>query len=111
MPSRNSVDLADRLRKSYSQAQHLAEESWSRWQREYLPTMNRRSKWFEERKPLAIGDLVYVADAEKRRSWERGVIEEVFAGEDRRIRSAMVRTSTGMKRRAVAKLAVLEIGG
>lgn len=72
--------------------------------------MNRRSKWFEERKAVAVGDLVYVADSEKRRTWERGVVEEVFAGEDGRIRSAVVRTSTGLKKRAVAKLAVLEIG-
>ncbi|XP_062708042.1 uncharacterized protein LOC115258210 isoform X2 [Aedes albopictus] len=111
MPSRNSIELADRLRSSYNQAQYLAEELWRRWQREYLPMMNRRTKWFDERTTVAIGDLVYVADSERRKSWERGVVEEVFAGNDGRIRSAMVRTSTGMKKRAVAKLAVLEIGG
>lgn len=103
------MQLGDRLRNSYCQAQYLAEELWSRWQREYLPLMNRRSKWLEERKPVAVGDLVYVADSEKRRTWERGVIEEVFTGDDGRIRSAMVRTKTGLKRRAVAKLAILEI--
>lgn len=111
MPSRNPTELADRLRNSYNQAQFLAEELWARWQREYLPTMNRRTKWFEERTPVAIGDLVYVADSEKRKTWERGVVEEVYAGNDGRIRSAMVRTSTGMKKRAIAKLALLEIVG
>lgn len=110
MPSRNSTELADRLRSSYNQAQYLAEELWKRWQREYLPMMNRRTKWFDERAPVAIGDLVYVADSEKRKTWERGVVEEVFAGNDGRIRSAMVRTSTGMKRRTIAKLAIMEIG-
>lgn len=73
--------------------------------------MNRRTKWFEEMKPMAVGDLVYVADTEKRRTWERGIIEEVFPGSDGRVRSAIVRTNTGLKKRAVAKLAVLEMGG
>lgn len=110
MQAPTSADLAIRLRSSYSQAQYLAGELWNRWQQEYFPTMNRRTKWFKEMKPVGVGDLVYVADAEKRRSWERGIVEEVFAGDDGRIRSAVVRTATGLKKRAVAKLAVLELG-
>lgn len=92
--TQSSVDLADRLRNSYNQAQYLAEELWSRWQREYLPTMNRRTKWFEEMKPMAVGDLVYVADTEKRRTWERGIIEEVFPGSDGRVRCEPIRESS-----------------
>ncbi|XP_055643908.1 uncharacterized protein LOC129780056 [Toxorhynchites rutilus septentrionalis] len=110
MPSRNPVELAETLRNSYRQAQYEADEIWSRWQREYLPTMNRRTKWFTDQKPVAVGDLVYVADTEKRNTWERGIVEEVFIGRDSRVRSAIVRTSSGVKKRPIAKLAVMELG-
>ncbi|XP_065074449.1 uncharacterized protein LOC135698401 [Ochlerotatus camptorhynchus] len=109
LPSRIPVDLADTLRSSYSRAQQLADGFWDRWQREYLPTLNRRSKWYLDHRKVAIGDLVFVADGEKRSTWERGLVTQVFVGSDGRIRSASVQTSRGEKLRPVSKLAVLEI--
>lgn len=111
LPARRTIELSERLRNSYNQAQYLADELWNRCQREYLPTLNRRTKWFEDRKPVAVGDLVYVAEAEKRNNWERGIVEEVITGGDGRVRSAIVRTVTGLKKRPIAKLAVMEIEG
>lgn len=37
-------------------------------------------------------------------------MEEVFTGNDGRIRSAAVRTSSGVKKRPIAKRAVMELG-
>ncbi|XP_062541472.1 uncharacterized protein LOC134209507 [Armigeres subalbatus] len=109
LPPRNSVELADTLRSSYNRAQFLAHKFWDRWQKEYLPTLNSRSKWMVDQRPVAVGDLVFVADGEKRNVWERGMVKEVFAGSDGRIRSASVQTSKGEKVRPVAKLAILEL--
>ncbi|XP_062557369.1 uncharacterized protein LOC134222243 [Armigeres subalbatus] len=109
LPPRNSVELADTLRSSYNRAQFLAHKFWDRWQKEYLPTLNSRSKWMVDQRPVAVGDLVFVADGEKRNVWERGMVKEVFTGSDGRIRSASVQTSKGEKVRPVAKLAILEL--
>lgn len=109
LPSRDPVDLADTLRSSYNRAQFLTDGFWDRWQKEYLPTLNKRTKWFVDRRQVAVGDLVFVAEGDKRNSWERGIVKEVFTGKDGRIRSANVQTSRGVKTRPVAKLAVLEI--
>lgn len=109
LPSRDPVDLADTLRSSYNRAQFLTDGFWDRWQKEYLPTLNKRTKWFVDRRQVAVGDLVFVAEGDKRSSWERGIVKEVFTGKDGRIRSANVQTSRGVKTRPVAKLAVLEI--
>ncbi|XP_062538747.1 uncharacterized protein LOC134207023 [Armigeres subalbatus] len=108
LPPRNSVELADTLRCSYNRAQFLAHKFWDRWQKEYLPTLNR-SKWMVDQRPVVVGDLVFVADGEKRNVWERGMVKEVFTGSDGRIRSAPVQTSKGEKVRPVAKLAILEL--
>ena len=104
LPSRNPERLAETLRSSYSKAQQLADGFWERWQHEYLPTLNKRSKWFVDQRNVAIGDLVFVADGEK-----RGIVTKVLAGTDGRIRSASVRTSRGEKLRPVSRLAVLEV--
>ncbi|XP_062712992.1 uncharacterized protein LOC134290046 [Aedes albopictus] len=100
---------AEALRDSYKRSQKLAEKLWQRWLMEYLPTINRRSKWFEETIDIKVGELVYLADSENRKCWVRGVVEEVIKGADNRVRQAIVRTSKGTYRRPVTKLAVPEI--
>uniref|UniRef100_A0A182XPK3 Integrase catalytic domain-containing protein n=1 Tax=Anopheles quadriannulatus TaxID=34691 RepID=A0A182XPK3_ANOQN len=107
--AKTPTELGDALRNSYHRTQFLTDEFWKRWQQEYFPTLNRRTKWFNESKPVAEGDLVYVADGE-RRTWIRGRIQEVFKGKDGRIRSATVQTARGSTlKRPVHKLAVMEV--
>ncbi|XP_039449369.1 uncharacterized protein LOC120428423 [Culex pipiens pallens] len=110
-----TVDTAAALRDVYKRSQQLAGKMWERWSKEYLPSLNRRPKWFEDRKPLEAGDLVFMVDGKNRKSWVRGRVEEVFKGSDGRVRqadvrSADVRSADGkVNRRTVANLAVLEI--
>ncbi|XP_028161685.1 uncharacterized protein LOC114359071 [Ostrinia furnacalis] len=53
----------DMLRRSWRESQRLADLTWKRWVREYLPTLTRRDKWFKaDSRPLAVGDIVIVAD-------------------------------------------------
>ncbi|KXJ81263.1 hypothetical protein RP20_CCG019783 [Aedes albopictus] len=65
-PIRSCTDLAAALRSSYQRSQYLSDELWKRWIREYFPTINRRSKWFEDVRPVKVGDLVYVAEGDRR---------------------------------------------
>lgn len=104
-----STDFAEALRNSYKRSQHLANQMWQRWCKEYLPTVNMRSKWIEDRRPVKVGDLVFIANEGQRKNWTRGIVEEVFKGNDGRIRQVSVRTTKGISRRAVRNLAVLEV--
>ncbi|XP_062558013.1 uncharacterized protein LOC134222885 [Armigeres subalbatus] len=63
---REPVDLAEALRSSYKRSQFLSRIAWERWLKEYFPTVNKRSKWFEEAKHMKVGDLVYVAEGNRR---------------------------------------------
>lgn len=104
------VSPAEALRNSYRRTQQLTENMWQRWIREYVPTVNQRTKWFQETKNLNVCDLVYVVEGTKRKCWVRGVIEEPIVSADGRVRQAWVRTNSGRCKRAATNLAVLEIG-
>ncbi|XP_055522608.1 uncharacterized protein LOC129716798 [Wyeomyia smithii] len=106
-----STDYGEALRDLYKRSQYLADQMWRRWYKKYLPTINKRTKWFAERRSLKEGDLVFVVDGQNRKSWVRGIVEKVIVGSDGRVRQADVRTMSGIFRRGVANLAVLEVHG
>ncbi|XP_049304973.1 uncharacterized protein LOC125776523 [Bactrocera dorsalis] len=100
------------LRKQWRIARQLRDHFWKRWITEYLPTLTRRVKWCRRTKPLKEGDLVFICDPNvPRREWCRCRVEKVYPGTDGEVRRADIRTSTGVKQRAVSKLAVLDIDG
>ncbi|XP_062698771.1 uncharacterized protein LOC134284194 [Aedes albopictus] len=108
-PLRTPVDIAASLRSSYQRSQFLSDAVWNRWLKEYFPTLNKRSKWLAKSKPVQVGDLVYVAEG-NRRTWLRGRIQQVFLGRDGRVRQAIVRTAAGTElKRPIVKLAVMEV--
>ncbi|XP_062703997.1 uncharacterized protein LOC115255979 [Aedes albopictus] len=98
-------------RSSWNLCRVMVDSFWRRWIREYLPTIARRTRWFEDVKPVDVGDLVIVVTEGIRNGWTRGRILEVIRGTDGRVRQAVVQTSTGVIRRPVAKLARLDIDG
>lgn len=100
---------AEALRDSFKRSQQIANELWKRWINEYVPTLNQRTKWFGETRPLKVGDLVYIVEGNNRKCWVRGIVEETIVASDGRIRQAWVRTRTKRYKRAVSSLAVLEI--
>ncbi|XP_076247767.1 uncharacterized protein LOC143187433 [Calliopsis andreniformis] len=98
------------LRKQWRVAQKLADMYWSRWVKEYLPTLLTRTKWNRETRPLQEGDLVQIVDHTlPRNTWPRGIISKVYPGPDGRIRVVDVRTKTGILRRPAVKVVVLPI--
>ncbi|XP_053686569.1 uncharacterized protein LOC128736113 [Sabethes cyaneus] len=97
------------LRDSWKLSQQIVDNLWRRWVREYLPTLTRRTKWFEAVKPLKPGDLVIIVDEHARNQWERGRILEIFPDKSGQVRRAMVQTSRGVFARPAVKLALLDV--
>ncbi|XP_058456470.1 uncharacterized protein LOC131433879 [Malaya genurostris] len=96
------------LRDSWKLTQYLVDQCWRRWVREYLPTLTRRTKWFQPIRPLRPGDVVYVVDENKRNGWRRGRVVEVLAGRDGQVRRAVLQTSEGIIKRPTVKLALID---
>ncbi|XP_055588266.1 uncharacterized protein LOC129740589 [Uranotaenia lowii] len=106
LPPRSASQQADALRSKYCRAQQLADKFWLRWQKEYFPSLNKRTKWFDDTRQISVGDLVFVQEENRH---ERGIVEEVNIGIDGRIRSVIVKVNGKRKLRPVSKLAVLEV--
>lgn len=86
-------------------------EFWRRFVAEYLPTIAARAKWHRKVLPLAIGDLVMIADSSVRTSWRRGIVEDVIIDPlTKQCRDLVVRTPDGsLYRRSAAKVAPIRV--
>lgn len=96
--------------RTWRASQALADHFWSRWVREYLPSLAPRGSSAGHGRPIAVDDYVLIVDPNApRNTWPRGIVTRVFPGPDGGIRSADVRTKGGVLRRPVSKLAILPI--
>ncbi|XP_053698801.1 uncharacterized protein LOC128745751 [Sabethes cyaneus] len=64
---------AETLRDAYKRSQELTQNMWDRWIKEYVPSLNQRTKWHGESTMLKKGDLVYVVEGP---SGDPGYVEE-----------------------------------
>lgn len=104
-PARFEVgDLCSR--KQWRIAQRLADQFWTRWVKEYLPTLVPRHKWNKEIQPPKVGKVVIIVDSNLRRNeWPKGIVENTYPGKDGRVRVVDVRTSKGVFTRPATKIA------
>lgn len=69
-----------------------------RWKNEYLPTLQCRRKWQQDRENLKEGDVVLLRDkALHRNDWPVGIIVRAYASDDGKIRKVDVRTGQDRK--------------
>ena len=95
-------------RKRCRKVQFLANHYWKRWIREYLPTLQKRSKRVKSRRNVQIGDLVLVAeDNVLRNRWLMGRGMEVFW----RRRSAVCQNQNSKQRVPPSSDEVMPAGG
>ncbi len=98
------------LRQRWRRVQELIGHVWKRWMREWLPMINIRSKWWEPKRDLKVGDVVLAISADKPRGhWPLGRVKEVFPGKDGHVRVATVQIGHDIITRPVTKLAPLEV--
>ena len=97
-------------RRYWRQANFIADCFWRRWLIEYLPTLQTRTKWHDEKPNLKKGDLVLVSDEQLHRGqWPLGIVIEPISGGDGLVRSAKVKFDGTVKTRPIVKLCRLEL--
>ncbi|XP_074031889.1 uncharacterized protein [Leptinotarsa decemlineata] len=98
------------LRKQWKKSQRLAEIFWSRWIKEYLPTLSKRAKWIKDDEPVAVGYVVVIADSHlPRNTWPLGRITAVFPRKDNVTRVLEVKTSTGVFKCPATKICRVDV--
>uniref|UniRef100_A0A5S6QXK4 Integrase catalytic domain-containing protein n=1 Tax=Trichuris muris TaxID=70415 RepID=A0A5S6QXK4_TRIMR len=96
-------------RRHWKAAQAIADRFWTKWLKEYLPTLQRRQKWTRDRPNSQVGDYVTIIDPSlKRGSWPTGRITQDHPGKDDVVRTVTVRTASRTYVRPAARIALLE---
>ena len=89
-----SFNEKDLYSSQWRRVQHLANVFWSKWKREYLPTLQERRKWQTETPNLEVGDLVLLRDKEVARNhWPLARVSKVFTSHDGRVRKVELTTA------------------
>lgn len=99
-----SVNRLSRWQHIQKTRQHF----WQRWYREYLPELQRRQKWQIGADNLKVNTLVLIKeDNIAPMHLVLGRVVETIPGPDNIVRVAIVRTASGLYKRAVRKLCPL----
>ena len=79
-------------RKRWRRVQHLANEFWSRWKKEFLLTLQQRQKWSKDRRNIQVGDIVILGDNDTpRNQWQLAKVINTNSDADGRVRSARLK--------------------
>lgn len=92
----------------WNHVQKMLQHFWDRWHDEYLYTLINRPKWLQENRNHKVGDLVILKENNvPPLKWKLGRVQEILPGKDNNVRNVIVRTSTGIYKRPITKLALL----
>lgn len=95
-------------KRAFRKSQHLA-EMFSRWIQKYLPIITIQTKWFEDAKPIKVGDIAIRIDpALPRDAWKKGRITRVYPGKDGRAADIKLSDGTTKTSQSTGRLAVLD---
>lgn len=87
---------ADLHRQQWRRVQHLANTFWERWRREYLSTLQSRSKWQKSHPNIKEGDLVLLRDTQvKRNEWPMALVTKAFPASDGKVRKLELKVARG----------------
>ena len=88
--------------------QALTRHFWQRWSLEYINSLKRYTKWHRASKNLAVGDVVVLReDNTIPMKWPLAKVVEVHEGKDGLVRVVSVKTSSGIYKRPITKMALL----
>ena len=97
------------LLKRWNQCQAVVHHFWDRWSREYLHTLQMRTKWQQTRPNLETGDVVIYKPKENFACrWPIARVIKTYPGEDGLVRTALIKPPyTEAKKRPVTKLSLV----
>ncbi len=109
-PPPGSFDHAECYsRKRWRQTQHVVNQFWTRWRREYLANISSvRQKWNKARRNAQVGDIVIKKDESSHRNdWPLTRIINVHQSSDGIIRSVTLRSGSSTYDRLIQKTVLL----
>ena len=97
-------------KKRWRRIQELIRHVWQRWIRELLPTLGKRTKWYQEKKNLAVGDIVLVTSpSTPRGSWPLGRVINTYPGDDGHVRAVRIKCNDKEYVRPINRLCPIDV--
>ncbi|KAL9967307.1 hypothetical protein ACROYT_G025507 [Oculina patagonica] len=92
LPPPGSFQPADMYcRKRWRRVQHLANEFWTRWRKEFLLSLQQRQKWTRPRRNLLVNDVVLIKDENlPRNAWQLARVSAVYPSSDGQVRKVQI---------------------
>ena len=95
-------------KRRWRQVQYLVDIFWKRWIREYIPILQKRQKWLQPKRNVAVGDLVLLTDSSMPRNmWLMGKVVKIVPDKRGLVRRVQVRTKSSVLERPIDKLVLL----
>ena len=106
-----AVDNSDYdIRVRWRRVQELERHVWSRWLKEWLPSLGARAKWRRDQPEVKVGDVALVVHPDTARGhWPLGRVEAIYPGPDGHVRTVDIRMNGQLYRRPIVRLCPLGI--
>lgn len=95
-------------RRQWKRVQHVVNEFWSRWRKEYLTNLQERTRWISKRRNFQIGDVVMVKSDDKRNQWPVGRVIKANVDEHGHCRKVTIKLINGEVERPITNIVLLE---
>ncbi|XP_064109657.1 uncharacterized protein LOC135217623 [Macrobrachium nipponense] len=83
LPAGCDIAIGGYSKQRWKKVQHIAEQFWARWKREYKSGLQQRQKWFKERRNVRLGDIVLmINECVARCQWPLAQVVQIKAGKD-----------------------------
>ena len=112
MPPSGTFQLADLYCKErWMRVQHITNEFWSRWRKQFLTSLQIRMKWNKTRRIFKVGEIVLLKDEHSRNQWPMTCVVQTEPDKIGMVRSVMLKldntNSSETLRRPIPKLVFL----
>lgn len=108
IPEPNLQNIPCNRLSRWQRMQRVVQDFWSRWQKEYLPTLQKRYKWPGPQPNLSVGDMVLLQDDNlPPYKWPIARVIKTIPGADGKIRVVDVLTDENTYRRGIHRLCPL----
>ena len=108
LPNSSASYRSISLLRRWHLCQHLIRHFWKRWATEYIDIIRRFMKWHHPSRNLQVGDVVLLQEDNLiPTKWPLGCIVNTYPGKDEIVRVVDVKTSRGIYKRPITKIALL----
>ena len=96
-------------RRRWRRVQHICNEFWNRWRKEFLATLQERQKWLVSRRNFYTGDVVLLKEDANRNEWKLAKVINVYPDEKGHVRSVQLYVGTSDPSKLLSRVLVRPI--